>query len=137
MATKKEPTISEQQVQEILERMGRKESRERTSLNELYKHIGLESDRPEQTEAPNTLKTGNSVTEEAGNGVLEGSQVICPKRRQCRRGASAASSAGCRWTSTAPPTCKYPRLQTASPCSSAARFATGWTGLSATSEAEA
>lgn len=80
MATKKEPTISEQQVQEILERMGRKESRERTSLNELYKRIGLESDRPEQTDAPDTLKTGNSVTEEAENGVLEGSANDMPEK---------------------------------------------------------
>ncbi|MGM9796137.1 MAG: DUF3408 domain-containing protein [Parabacteroides sp.] len=80
MATKKEPTISEHQVQEILERMGRKESRERTSLNELYKRIGLESDRPEQTEAPDTLKTGNSVTEETENGVLEGTASDMPEK---------------------------------------------------------
>ncbi len=80
MATKKEPTISEQQVQEILERMGRKESYERTSLNELYKRIGLESDVPEQPPTTDTLKTGISVTEEAANGVPEGSTSDMPEK---------------------------------------------------------
>ena len=80
MATKREPTISEQQVQEILESMGRKESHERISLDELYKRIGLESDGPEQTDAPDTLKTGISVTEEVANGVLEGSTSDMPEK---------------------------------------------------------
>ena len=71
MATKKEPTISEQQAQEIVERMSRRESRERTSLNDFYKRIGLEPDVPEQTKAPDTSEVETAVTEEAVNEVLE------------------------------------------------------------------
>lgn len=48
--------------------------------------------------------------------------------------ASAASSVGCRWRSTAPPTCKSLRSPTASPCSLVVRFVTGWMRLSAVSE---
>ena len=77
MATRKEPTISEQQAQEIVERMSRRESRDRTSLNDFYKRIGLEPDEPEHTDAPGTSETGTAVTEEtaekAANEVLEGS----------------------------------------------------------------
>ena len=65
MATKKESVISEQQVQEIVERMGRRESRDRTSLNDFYKRIGLEPDVPEQTKAPDTSEAEIAVTEEA------------------------------------------------------------------------
>ena len=75
MATKKESVISEQEVQEIVERMGRRESRDRTSLNDFYKRIGLEPDEPEHTDAPGISETGISVTEEtaeeAANEVLE------------------------------------------------------------------
>lgn len=71
MATKKEPTISEQQAQEIVERMSRRESRDRTSLNDFYKRIGLEPDVPEQTKAPDTSEVETVVTEEAVNEVLE------------------------------------------------------------------
>ncbi len=51
--------------------------------------------------------------------------------------ASAASSVGYRWTSTATPTCKSPRLSTASLCSSAVRCVMNWTRLSAVLAAEA
>ena len=71
MATKKEPTISEQQAQEIVESMSRRESRDRTSLNDFYKRIGLEPDVPEQTKAPDTSEVETAVTEEAVNEVLE------------------------------------------------------------------
>lgn len=71
MATKKEPTISEQQAQEIVERMSRRESRDRTSLNDFYKRIGLEPDVPEQTKTPDTSEAETAVTEEAVNEVLE------------------------------------------------------------------
>ena len=77
MATKKESVISEQEAQEIVERMGRREPRDRTSLNDFYKRIGLEPDELEHTDAPGTSETGTAVTEEtaeeAANKVLEGS----------------------------------------------------------------
>ena len=71
MSTKKEPTISEQQAQEIVERMSRRESRGRTSLNDFYKSIGLEPDEPEHTDASDTSGTGTAVTGETANKVLE------------------------------------------------------------------
>lgn len=51
--------------------MSRRESRERTSLNDFYKRIGLEPDVPEQTKAPDTSEVETVVTEEAVNEVLE------------------------------------------------------------------
>lgn len=80
MATKKESVISEQQVQEIVERMGRRESRDRTSLNDFYKRIGLEPDVPEQTKAPDTSEAEIAVTEEAPNEVLEESTSDMPEK---------------------------------------------------------
>lgn len=80
MATKKESVISEQQVQEIVERMGRRESRDRTSLNDFYKRIGLELDVPEQTKAPDTSEAETAVTEEAPNEVLEESTSDMPEK---------------------------------------------------------
>ena len=75
MATRKETTISEQQAQEIVERMSRRESRDRTSLNDFYKRIGLEPDKPEHSEAPDTSEAKTAVTEETAeevaNEVLE------------------------------------------------------------------
>ena len=82
MATRKESTISEQQAQEIVERMSRRESRDRTSLNDLYKRIGLETDKPEPADAPDTSEAKTAVTEEpaeeAANEVLEGSTRDLP-----------------------------------------------------------
>lgn len=80
MATKKEPTISEQQVQEILERMGRKESRDKTSMNDFYKRIGLESDGAEQTIVPDTSEAETAVTEAVTNEVLEESTSDTPEK---------------------------------------------------------
>lgn len=80
MATKKESVISEQQVQEIVERMGRRESRDRTSLNDFYKRIGLEPDVPEQTKAPDTSEAETAVTEEAPNEVLEENTSDMPEK---------------------------------------------------------
>ncbi len=64
MATRKEPTISEQQAQEIVERMSRRESHGRTSLNGFYKRIGLEPDKSEHAESPDTSEVKTAVTEE-------------------------------------------------------------------------
>lgn len=77
---KREPSISEQQAREIVERMGRRESRDRTSLNDFYKRIGLEPDVPEQTKAPDTSEAETAVTEEAPNEVLEESTSDMPEK---------------------------------------------------------
>ena len=41
MTTRKEPIISEQQAQEIVERMSRREYRSEKSMDNFYKNIGL------------------------------------------------------------------------------------------------
>lgn len=81
MATRKEPTISEQQAQEIVERMSRRESHGRTSLNDFYKRIGLE---PEHTDDPDTSEAKTAVTEEtaeeAANEVHEETVSDMPRK---------------------------------------------------------
>ncbi len=137
MATKKEPTISEQQAQEIVERMSRRESRDRTSLNDFYKRIGLELDMPEQTKTPDTSEAETAVTEEAANEVLEESASDMPGKAAVPQKRISSKQRRLSLDEYCTLTCKYPRLPTASPCSSAARCATVWTGLSATSAAGA
>ena len=44
MTMKREPVIDEQQTREIVERMGRKESRSQKSMNDFYRSLGLEPD---------------------------------------------------------------------------------------------
>lgn len=82
MATRKEATISEQQAQEIVERMSRRESRDRTFLNDFYKRIGLEPDKPEHADVPNTSEAETAMTEEtaeeAANEMLKESASDMP-----------------------------------------------------------
>lgn len=80
MATRKETTISEQQAQEIVERMSRRESRDRTSLNDFYKRIGLEPDEPEHTNASDTSGMETAMTEETANEVLEENTNEMPEK---------------------------------------------------------
>lgn len=44
MTMKREPVIDEQQTREIVERMGRKESRSQKSMDDFYRSLGLEPD---------------------------------------------------------------------------------------------
>lgn len=44
MTMKREPSISEQQAREIVERMGRRESRSEKSMDDFYRNIGLDSE---------------------------------------------------------------------------------------------
>ena len=44
MTMKREPSISEQQAHEIVERMGRRESRSEKSMDDFYRNIGLDPD---------------------------------------------------------------------------------------------
>ncbi|MDO4180734.1 MAG: DUF3408 domain-containing protein [Bacteroidales bacterium] len=84
MATRKEPTISEQQAQEIVERMSHWESRDRTSLNDFYKRIGLDPDELEPADAPDTSEAKTAVAEEtaeeAANEVHEETVSDMPEK---------------------------------------------------------
>lgn len=81
MATRKEPTISEQQAQEIVERMGRRESRSEKSMDNFYKNIGLN---PEDLEQPGkcvTEKTETAMADEQSNEATEAAAVPLPQKR--------------------------------------------------------
>lgn len=98
---KREPSISEQQAREIVERMGRRESRSEKSMDDFYRNIGLN---PEQLAQP-----GKTVTKKAETATVDEPSGKHPKKWQCHRSVSAANNASCRWTSTVPLTCEYPR----------------------------
>ena len=76
---KREPNISEQEAREIVEKMGRRESYDPKFMDDFYKSIGLEPDKPEQP--------GKTVTEEAETAMadeLSGSapeETAAPRKR--------------------------------------------------------
>ena len=63
MTMKREPSISEQQAREIVERMGRRESRSEKSMDDFYQNIGLD---PEQLAQP-----GKTVTKKAETATVD------------------------------------------------------------------
>ena len=63
MTMKREPSISEQQAREIVERMGRRESRSEKSMDDFYRNIGLD---PEQLAQP-----GRTVTKKAETATVD------------------------------------------------------------------
>ena len=68
---KREPSISEQQAREIVERMGRRESRSEKSMDDFYRNIGLN---PEQLAQP-----GKTVTKKAETATVD--EVAVPQKR--------------------------------------------------------
>ena len=101
MTMKREPSISEQQAREIVERMGRRESRSEKSMDDFYRNIGLEPDIWHNPSRPSRKKRKQLR--------WMNRQAELPKKWQCHRSVSAANNAGCRWTSTVPLTCKFLR----------------------------
>ena len=79
MTMKREPSISEQQAHEIVEKMGRRESYTSKSVDDFYRRIGLE---PEELEQP-----GKTVTEEAETAMTDEpssvttEDVVMPQKR--------------------------------------------------------
>ena len=67
---KREPSISEQEAREIVERMGRREYRSEKSMDDFYRSIGLD---PAELEQP-----GNTVKEEAGNAMADEPPSVAP-----------------------------------------------------------
>ena len=63
MTMKREPSISEQQAREIVERMGRRESRSEKSMDDFYQNIGLD---PEQLAQP-----GRTVMKKAETATVD------------------------------------------------------------------
>ena len=76
---KREPSISEQQAREIVERMGRKESRSEKSMDDFYRNIGLD---PEQLAQPGktvTKKAETVTADEPSGGTPE--DMAMPQKR--------------------------------------------------------
>lgn len=88
MTMKREPSISEQQAREIVERMGRRESRSEKSMDDFYRNIGLD---PEQLAQP-----GKTVTKKRKLLQRMNRQAERPKIWQCHRSVSAANNVSCR-----------------------------------------
>ena len=73
---KREPSISEQQAHEIVERMGRRESRSEKSMDDFYRNIGLD---PEQLAQPGktvTKKAETATVDEPSGGTPEEVAVL-------------------------------------------------------------
>lgn len=79
MTMKREPSISEQQAREIVERMGRRESRSEKSMDDFYRNIGLD---PEQLAQPGktVMKKAETATVDEPSGETPEDMVVPQKR---------------------------------------------------------
>lgn len=79
MTIKREPSISEQQAREIVERMGRRESRSEKSMDDFYRNIGLEPEHLAQLVKTITKKAETATVDESSSGTPE--EVAVPQKR--------------------------------------------------------
>ena len=79
MTMKREPSISEQQAREIVERMGRRESRSEKSMDDFYRNIGLEPEHLAQPVKTITKKAETATVDESSSGTPE--EVAVPQKR--------------------------------------------------------
>ena len=79
MTMKREPSISEQQAREIVERMGRRESRSEKSMDDFYRNIGLDPERLSQPGRTVTKKAETAAVDEPSGETPE--EVAVPQKR--------------------------------------------------------
>ena len=79
MTMKREPSISEQQAREIVERMERRESRSEKSMDDFYKNIGLDSGQLAQPGKTVTKKAETATVDEPSGGTPE--DMAVPQKR--------------------------------------------------------
>ena len=79
MTMKREPSISEQQAREIVERMGRRESRSEKSMDDFYRNIGLDPEQPAQPGKTVTKKAETATADEPSGGTPE--DMAVPQKR--------------------------------------------------------
>lgn len=79
MTMKREPSISEQQTREIVERMGRRESRSEKSMDDFYRNIGLEPEHLAQPVKTITKKAETATVDEPSGRTPE--EVAVPQKR--------------------------------------------------------
>lgn len=76
---KREPSITEQQAREIVEKMGRRESHNSKFMDDFYRRVGLEPDEPEQPDKTVTEETETAMADEP-SGVVTGEATLPQKR---------------------------------------------------------
>ena len=76
---KREPSITEQQAREIVEKMGRRESHNSKFMDDFYKRVGLEPDEPEQPGKTVTDEPETARADDAAGVVTEDTAV--PQKR--------------------------------------------------------
>lgn len=86
MAMTREPNISEQQAREIVDRMGRRESRSEKSMDDFYRNLGLDSEELAQPEGTAVKESEATATEKPGEviapeEVMTSEETITPQKR--------------------------------------------------------
>ena len=76
---KREPSITEQQAREIVEKMGHRESHNSKFMDDFYRRIGLEPNEPEQPGKTVTEETETAMAEEPSSVATEGAAI--PQKR--------------------------------------------------------
>ena len=79
MTMKREPSISEQQAREIVEKVGRRESRSKKSMDDFYRNIGLEPEHLAQPVKTITKKAETATVDEPSGRTPE--EVAVPQKR--------------------------------------------------------
>ena len=79
MTMKREPSISEQQAREIVERMGRRESRSEKSMDDFYRNVGLDPEQPAQPGKTVMKKAETATMDEPSGGTPE--DMAVPQKR--------------------------------------------------------
>lgn len=76
---KREPNISEQEAREIVEKMGRRESYNPKFMDDFYRSIGLEPDKPEQPDKTVTKEAETAMADEPSGSASE--ETAVPQKR--------------------------------------------------------
>ena len=86
MAMTREPNISEQQAREIVDKMGRRESRSEKSMDDFYRNLGLNPEELAQPGGTAVKEPEATVTEKPGEvivpeEVMTSEETITPQKR--------------------------------------------------------
>ena len=76
---KREPNISEQEAREIVEKMGHRESYAPKFMDDFYRSIGLEPDKPELPGKTVTEEAETAMADKPSDGVTE--ETAVPRKR--------------------------------------------------------
>ena len=80
MAMTREPNISEQQAREIVDRMGRRESRSEKSMDDFYRNLGLDPEELAQPGGTAVKESETSVAEKSSESITS-EELTTPQKR--------------------------------------------------------